>query len=81
MNREPVTYTVQIHYDPEFGYEGEVAELPGCFAAGATLDDLHQSLEESISLYLSTPDEPVVVRRRPDGELMQEKSTFELCDA
>jgi predicted RNase H-like HicB family nuclease len=34
-------------------YWAEVAELPGCFASGRTLDELTKALEESIRLYLS----------------------------
>ena len=39
-------------------YEGgqiwaEVEELPGCFAAGRTMEELKEALEESISMYLA----------------------------
>jgi predicted RNase H-like HicB family nuclease len=34
---------------------GEVLELPGCFAAGADMDELREALSEAISLYLSEP--------------------------
>ena len=34
-------------------YWAEVKELPGCFASGATLDELREALAESVSLYLS----------------------------
>jgi predicted RNase H-like HicB family nuclease len=34
-------------------YWAEVAELPGCFASGRTLDELTDALTESIRLYLS----------------------------
>ena len=36
-------------------YWAEVAELPGCFASGATLDELTDALRESIQLYLASP--------------------------
>ena len=41
-------YTVRVHHEP-----GE--ELPGCFAAGADMQDLREALTEAISLYLSEP--------------------------
>ena len=34
-------------------YWAEVAELPGCFASGHTVDELTEALQESIRLYLS----------------------------
>lgn len=76
-----VTYTVEIHHDSEHGYEAAVKELPGCFAAGETLDELHEALTEAISLYHSEPGREVRVRRVPDGEVVEERSTFELCYA
>ncbi|MGN6258574.1 MAG: type II toxin-antitoxin system HicB family antitoxin [Solirubrobacterales bacterium] len=33
-------------------YWAEVPALPGCFAAGTTLDELFDSLQEGIELYL-----------------------------
>jgi predicted RNase H-like HicB family nuclease len=35
-----------------------VPELPGCFAAGDSLDELMDSLREGIDLYLSDDDQP-----------------------
>ena len=34
-----------------------VDEYPGVFAAGDSLDELRESLEEAIALYLAGPDE------------------------
>lgn len=36
----------------EGSYWADVLELPGCFAAGDTLDELFRSLQESVALYL-----------------------------
>jgi len=36
----------------EGSYWADVPELPGCFASGATLDELFESLREGIELYL-----------------------------
>lgn len=38
-------------------YWADVPALPGCFAAGATLDELVESLQEGIALYLAD-DQP-----------------------
>lgn len=44
-------FTVHVHHEDD-GHWAEVAELPGCFASGGTLDELREALEEAISLYL-----------------------------
>jgi predicted RNase H-like HicB family nuclease len=44
-------------------YWAEVPTLPGCFAAGTTLDELFDSLREGVELYLSDEE------REPDGPL------------
>ncbi len=49
-------------------YWSEIAELPGCFASGRTLTELHEALGESIGLYLwDTPAElePVDLQTGP----------------
>lgn len=40
----------------EGSYWADVPALPGCFAAGATLDELVESLQEGIALYLADDD-------------------------
>ncbi|MGH2844420.1 MAG: type II toxin-antitoxin system HicB family antitoxin [Thermoleophilaceae bacterium] len=35
-----------------------VEELPGVFATGDTLDELRESLEEGIALYVAEPGQP-----------------------
>lgn len=40
-----------VHAD-ENGYWAEVADLPGCFAAGADLDELVEAVGEAVGLYL-----------------------------
>ena len=42
----------QVHEEDGI-YWAEVAELPGCFASGHTLDELTEVLTESIRLYLA----------------------------
>jgi len=41
-------------------YWAEVPALPGCFAAGTTLDELVDSLREGVELYLTDAE-----KRRP----------------
>jgi len=51
-------YAVRIHHEPgdpggEWG--AVVLELPGCFATGATFDELREALTEAVALYLDRP--------------------------
>jgi len=57
------TYQAVVHHE-DGSYWAEVPELPGCFAAGDTLDELKESLIEAIVLYLG--GEPP---ERPEGEV------------
>ena len=41
-----------IHEDDDGKFWAEVRELPGCFASGATLDELHEALVEAIGMCL-----------------------------
>lgn len=57
-------YTIRV-YEPEAGtYWARVEELPGCFAAGDTLPELFQGLDEAFGLLTST-EEPT---ERTDSE-------------
>lgn len=52
----------RVHTE-EGAYWAEVAELPGCFASGATLDELTEALRESIQMCLAeSPDPPSGIR-------------------
>jgi predicted RNase H-like HicB family nuclease len=54
-------YTIKVHRDDDNSFWATVDELPGCFASGFTLDQLSESIGESIALYLSddgAPDTP-----------------------
>lgn len=54
-------YTIKVHRDDDNSFWATVDELPGCFASGFTLDELSESIGESIALYLSddgAPDTP-----------------------
>jgi predicted RNase H-like HicB family nuclease len=63
-----VTYTVRVHHE-DGQLWAEVDKLPGCFAAGDTFDELKESLEEAVSLYLSDEDRKVQVRLDEIGEV------------
>jgi predicted RNase H-like HicB family nuclease len=52
-------YTVRIHDEDDDGLWAEVVELPGCFASGADMDELRESLAEAMGMYLSTPGHSV----------------------
>jgi predicted RNase H-like HicB family nuclease len=41
-----------VHLAPG-SYWADVPELPGCFASGDTLDELFESLQEGVALYLA----------------------------
>lgn len=45
--------TARIHVE-DGCYWADVAELPGCFASGDTLDELFESIQEAVGLYLTT---------------------------
>jgi len=44
--------TARIHIEDR-SYWADIPELPGCFASGETLDELFDSLQEGIGLYLA----------------------------
>lgn len=56
-----VTYCVHVHDEGVDGLWADVEELPGCFASGATLDELNEALREAIGMYLSTPESPIEI--------------------
>ncbi len=62
MNVEAtLDYTVTVH-EEDGAYWAEVEELPGCFAAGDSAEELRDALMEAIGLYLSTPASRVTVQ-------------------
>lgn len=48
--------TACIHIE-EGSCWADVPELPGCFASGDTLDELFESLQEGVALYLADEGE------------------------
>lgn len=65
------TYTVTLHLDDVSCVWAEVEELPGCFASGANFKELWEALGEAVSLYLSTPENAVLVRFEPPGPTVE----------
>lgn len=53
------TFTVQVHHEDDGSLWAEVDGLPGCFASGFDMNELRESLQEAIGLYLSTESELV----------------------
>ena len=47
--------TARIHIE-EGTYWADIPELPGCFASGDTLDELFESLQKGVALYLAKGD-------------------------
>jgi predicted RNase H-like HicB family nuclease len=56
-------YTVRVHHEELGDLWAEVLELPGCFASGATLNELQEAVAEAIGLYLSDDDHQVRVEQ------------------
>jgi predicted RNase H-like HicB family nuclease len=49
---------VIVHHDSSTcAYWGEVTQFPGCFAAGHSLDEFEDSLQEAVLLYLRDENE------------------------
>lgn len=48
--------TARIHIE-DGSYWADVPKLPGCFASGDTLDELFESLQEGVALYLADEGE------------------------
>ncbi len=48
--------TACVHIE-EDSYWADVPELPGCFASSDTLDELFESLQEGVALYLADEGE------------------------
>lgn len=54
-----VDIEVVIHHDSETeSYWAVSPQLPGCHAAGKTLEDLYESLQEAVQLYLEDGEHP-----------------------
>lgn len=64
--------TVQIHLE-DGSYWAQVVEYPGCFATGDTLDELAESLRESLSLVLGREVGGVDLGEEPENPTVRER--------
>jgi predicted RNase H-like HicB family nuclease len=55
IDMEQLALHVDVHHEDD-SYWAEVRELPGCFAAGDTVVELIESVEEAVALYLAPPE-------------------------
>lgn len=62
--KEYRTLDVAIHHDDDDdgAMWAEVIDLPGCFASGASWDELTEALQEALGMYLSSDNETVTVQ-------------------
>lgn len=44
-----VKLTIEVNYE-DGKYSGRIVEMPGCFGAGRTFDELMESLTESVAM-------------------------------
>ena len=65
---DAVTYTVLVFEDRDRGgFWARVADLPGCYTSGETLEEVEENVKDAIATYLeavreageSEPEEPV----------------------
>jgi predicted RNase H-like HicB family nuclease len=59
-------YAVVIHEDPDGGFWGEAAALPGCHSQGETVDELKHNIREAIAGVLEVLKEQ---GRKPDSNI------------
>lgn len=76
-------FQVRIHVEDGHDLWAEVVELPGCFAAGSTFDELRESLREAVQLYLAEEGQPpktvTVNDAVPKRELVTETRGLRVC--
>jgi predicted RNase H-like HicB family nuclease len=58
----PQTLHIEVHLE-DGSLWATVEEFPGVFGTGDTLEELRESLEEGISLYLAEPDRDAPIVR------------------
>jgi predicted RNase H-like HicB family nuclease len=72
--RDTLTLTVRVHHDSD-GLWATVDELPGCYAAGKTIEEVQESLLEAVQLYLDLDS----VGEAQWGEREESVETRKLC--
>lgn len=54
---------VIVHQAEEGGYWAEIANLPGCFTQGETLEQIRTNAKEARDAYLGANDNPKIPER------------------
>ena len=52
---------VIVHRDQDGSFWAEAVQLPGCYASGHSRDELFESLEEAVELYLKGVDPSAII--------------------
>jgi predicted RNase H-like HicB family nuclease len=73
VNGQSVNYSVTVHHE-DGSFWAEVDDLPGCFAQGATMEELMEALTEAVGLYLSTPETTTIVELNRVSEISTSES-------
>lgn len=64
-------YRVIVHNE-DGGFWAEVAEIPGCFASGDSMEELREALEEAISMCLTVGSSKIDVKINAMAEVENE---------
>ena len=66
-----MTYTVLVYDDKDDGgYWAKVAELPGCYTSGETLEEIEENVKDAIAAYLESLEE--------SGDQLPEEAAYKL---
>lgn len=68
-------YRVIVH-EENGGFWAEVAEIPGCFASGDTMDELRDALEEAMSMCLTVGTSKIDVKIH---EMAEVENEYRVC--
>jgi predicted RNase H-like HicB family nuclease len=54
----PALYTLKVHRERHDSFKAEVAELPGCFTSGRSLDEVRGQARVAVEILLESLREP-----------------------
>jgi predicted RNase H-like HicB family nuclease len=69
-----VTYTVLVYEnepDEQPGYWASVAELPGCFTHGASVDEIRESVKDAIEAYFEAVEASGADKPQPVAQKLE----------
>ncbi len=49
----PFQFHIQVYHEDDGSLYAEVLELPGCFTAGDTIDEIRENMQDAIECHLS----------------------------